>query len=275
MQKADFTGQVFGELEVVECVGSGCDKKTRFWRCKCSCGNEVVVAQTNLVSADVRSCGCLRIKANKERIKASYKHYTKMPEYAIWCGMKERCGNSGHKSFSRYGGRGIQVCRRWSEGEDGKTGFECFIADIGRRPTDGKYLIERKDNDGNYEPGNCIWAKREAQVRNRRSNHWVTYQGERMTMTDAAKKAGLRKALVHDRLNRGWPEEKAFSEPPEAYNETRAVRVTLDGESMTLLEAIKKTGMPYSAVWLRLKKGWPSQRALTEPLRRTQRSVTN
>jgi hypothetical protein len=74
--------------------------------------------------------------------------------------MKARCTNPKSPKFRYYGGRGITVCDRWS------TSFEAFLADMGDRPP-GK-SIDRINNDGNYEPGNCRWATQSEQVRNRR-----------------------------------------------------------------------------------------------------------
>lgn len=75
---------------------------------------------------------------------------SKYPEYSVWKGMKNRCGNPNVERFSRYGGRGIIVCDRW------KNSFPAFYKDMGKRPT-LKHQIDRINNDGNYEPGNCQW----------------------------------------------------------------------------------------------------------------------
>ena len=82
------------------------------------------------------------------------------PTYSSWAGMVSRCTNPNQPGWKYYGARGITVCDRWRT-------FDNFLADMGERP-DGKTL-DRKDNDGNYEPGNCQWATPTEQVRNRRS----------------------------------------------------------------------------------------------------------
>lgn len=91
------------------------------------------------------------------------------PEYFIWSAIQQRCRNPKDKRFRWYGARGIAVCRRWYEGENGKSAFACFLADVGPRPTP-KHSIDRIDNDGHYEPGNCRWALLDVQIANKRQN---------------------------------------------------------------------------------------------------------
>ncbi|GJD92882.1 hypothetical protein OCOJLMKI_0065 [Methylobacterium iners] len=82
------------------------------------------------------------------------------PEYTCWSGMHSRCTNQKLEAYKYYGGRGISVCAAWKD-------FSQFLADMGPRPSPA-HSIERLDNDGNYEPGNCVWATREVQSKNKR-----------------------------------------------------------------------------------------------------------
>ena len=85
------------------------------------------------------------------------------PEYSTWTGMNERCSNPKNTYFHRYGGRGITVCDRW------KNSFKAFYEDMGPKPFP-KAQIDRRNNNGNYEPGNCRWTTSEINNQNKNNN---------------------------------------------------------------------------------------------------------
>lgn len=100
-----------------------------------------------------------------------------IPEYDVWVAMKQRCQNPKNARYKDYGGRGITICSQWER-------WECFIADMGRRP-DSQHSLERKDNNGNYEPNNCVWATRSEQQGNKRSKLSEVDKQRLFTLHDA------------------------------------------------------------------------------------------
>lgn len=98
--------------------------------------------------------------------------------YSSWIHLKDRCLNLDAHNFGYYGGRGISVCERWFND------YDAFFEDMGPRP-EGT-TIERINNNENYEPGNCRWATRKSQVRNRCSNRLITMEGITKTITEWA-----------------------------------------------------------------------------------------
>jgi len=91
----------------------------------------------------------------------------KCPEYKVWSEMKQRCYNRNKERYPRYGGRGITVCDRW------RNSFTALYEDMGPRPT-SKHQLDRIDNDGNYEPGNCRWVTQLENSRNKSSTKMST-----------------------------------------------------------------------------------------------------
>jgi hypothetical protein len=207
----DLTGQVFGDLTVLE-LGR---KKPMYWLCQCACGNTKLIRGSSLTCGETKSCGCFRSKVAAERGRAILtKHgmsYTSI--YRVRQQMNARCHNPNHKEYHNYGGRipPIMVCDRW------RSSFEAFrddiLKEIDERPSP-QHSLDRIDNNGNYEPGNVRWATPEEQSNNTRRNSPLTYNGKTQNRVMWAREKGLSPDTLYSRLYvLGWSVEKALNTP--------------------------------------------------------------
>lgn len=171
MRKRDLTGQKFGRLIALEST----DRRIRgciVWKFRCDCGKEVDLPSHPVATGNTKSCGCLQ----PEVVSAMNLTHgmSRTGTHRTWANMLSRCNDAKSDFYYRYGGRGITVCDRWKI-------FENFLADMGVKP-EGRYSIERLNNDGNYEPSNCVWASDLDQSLNKSSTVFVTYFGEKLPL---------------------------------------------------------------------------------------------
>ncbi len=212
----DISGEKFSFCEVIGFAGFL--KQYAAWLCKCDCGNLFVTRQGPLVFRGRASCGC-------ETLKSLTTHgLSQTVEYTTWMGMLDRCTNKNSYGWSRYGGRGIKVCKRWRESP------AAFVDDMGKRPSDD-HSIERKDNDANYSCGkcsecrangwvkNCIWATRWEQLANKSAGRirMITHNGVTKPMSLWAFDIGISRERMRQRVNicieRGIDVSEALTTP--------------------------------------------------------------
>lgn len=141
MRRIPLTGRTFGRLTVEW-------ERGKYAQCLCICGRRALrVLRSNLLAGYTQSCGCLQ----RERTAIARRSHglSGKPIYNTWRAMKARCTNPSNENYQYYGAKGVRVCPQWQK-------FSGFLADMGGSYIEG-YTIDRRDANGNYEPGNCRW----------------------------------------------------------------------------------------------------------------------
>lgn len=209
----DITGNKYGRLTVIERVDNALDGQSR-WLCECTCGNTTIVSKGNLKSGNVKSCGCLA-----KEIKPAKTHgESRTRLYKIWFDMKRRCSEKYKDYFPEYHRKGIKVCKEWQTYEP----FRDWALSHGYQDN---LTIDRRDNDGNYEPNNCKWVDVKAQSNNRSSCIYITYNNKTQTMMQWCEELNLDYYLIHNRIHKlNWTFEKAISTPLMAQKRNKLVR---------------------------------------------------
>lgn len=198
-------GKTFGRLNVLS-LEKG--EKRSMFKCSCSCGKIKLVAPTSILNGRTRSCGCLHVQELRERC---FIHgISDSPIHVCWMNMKQRCYNPKSTYYRHYGGRGITVCDRWMIGVDSKSGFQCFLEDMGPSYRLG-LTIDRINPNENYSPENCRWITQAEQTRNRRNNIILEHDGRRMILSKWAMEIGVRPGLIGDRIRLGWSASNAIT----------------------------------------------------------------
>lgn len=195
-------GQTFARLTVLEKTRAKSGGHVLF-RCICACGAETLTTSFKLRTGYTRSCGCLAL----EKARAQRKDEDAVrrdPIYAIWHAIISRCDNPQCASYANYGARGIKLREDWYD-------FSTFKNGIGPRPPGTE--LDRRDNSQGYMPGNVRWVTKPINSRNRRSNVFLDFRGQRMCQKDAALASGIPEHVLIRRRANGITDESALFAP--------------------------------------------------------------
>ena len=196
----DLTGQQYGKLKVLELAVDIPGKKKK-WLCRCECGNEIIVAGSNLRNG--HTTGCKKC-AMKDLKKGNIKHgMSDSKLYSVWRGILNRCENPKSRSYSDYGAKGISVCDEWHD----SVNFIKWSCDNGYKEG---MEIDRKDNTAGYSPSNCRWVTRIENANNKSNNRRFVYNGRGMTMAEIARKNNINYKLFHKHISQGMSVEDAI-----------------------------------------------------------------
>lgn len=167
--------------------------------------------------------------------------------------IKDRCYNPSDKSYPNYGGRGIEVCEKWL------ASFECFLADMGARPSP-RHSIDRINNEGGYYPGNCRWATAVEQANNKRNNRFISVDGVAKTVAQWAVEGDVTASSISGRLDRGWQSDLAATDPKSPKGTKQFLEI--GGVRKTVAEWAACSGVSSPTIRKRLNDGASPQDAI-------------
>ena len=214
MTYQDITGQRFGRLVAVS-VSRAKGGRNGTFKALCDCGNQITVARARLQSGHVQSCGCYKRDLSSSRMRQHGESKSAPPTllgadgkrlYRIWCAMRRRC-TLDYPAHAQWFGKGITICAAWGSFE----AFRDWALGAGYAPS---LSIDRVNNDGNYEPGNCRWATRIEQAQNTSRTIVFEYKGRVACLKDHCTAHGLNYNRVNQRVRvLGWSPVDALEKP--------------------------------------------------------------
>lgn len=202
----DVTGEKYHMLTAINYVGTD-ENHAAYWLFRCECGNEKVIALNSVrrKKGFVSSCGCKDILMHHSNPNRLSHGMCGTRLYRIWKAMKTRCTNPNSKDYRNYGGRGITVCNEW------KNDFQTFYEWSKIHGYTDDLTIDRIDPNGNYEPSNCRWVSLKIQANNRRSDRYISFNGETHTAKEWEDITGIKSSTIRKRLSLGWDVEKTLT----------------------------------------------------------------
>lgn len=175
-----------------------------------------------------------------------------------WYGMMRRCYTNDRPDYHHYREFGIVICDEWLNSFDA---FALWSLNNGMKKN---LSLDRIDNDRGYSPDNCRWVTKKKQNNNTSVNTTILYQGEEYTIAELSDIYGIPYPRLWSRISSGWKIEDAIKKPRKRSASKNSLKMTYDGQTLPLSEWAKKTGIPYSSVITRFKKGYPPELVLSK-----------
>ena len=264
--RLNLVGQKFERLTVEEWIPAH-DNICGKWKCRCNCGNLVLVPTHSLKSGNTKSCGCFRkgiIKPRSFEGEYTDKHRPRL--YWTWINMIRRCENPKAPDYYRYGAIGITVCEEWHD-------LPTFLNWAYTHDWQEGLTLDRINNNGNYEPENCRWADVFTQGNNRRTNTLWEYNGKTMTLAQWSRKTGLSSETLLHRKKAGWTIEEILTTPKGVKPPSSRAKLTkfieYNNEIHTPSEWSNLTGLSRGTICSRLRSGWAPEDILTKPVQKS------
>jgi len=197
-------GQKFCRLTVVNFAYKD---KQNYWLCQCDCGNKIIKSIGEIKQQ--KSCGCLRREKFLKLITRHNLRYTRF--YKIWQDMKARCYNKKNIGYKNYTGRGIAVCKRWLKFEnfrdDMRQSYLEHCGECGEKQT----MIDRINNNGNYQLNNCRWVNRKEQNSNTRKNVFILFNNKKQTINQWERELNIDHRIISLKNKEGWNLQKIIN----------------------------------------------------------------
>lgn len=201
----DLTHKTFGFLTVLGLASR--TKRESYWKCRCICGTDVTRPRSIIVGGR-GGCPTCQPPVGRPRALSDKQKQSRLKHIeSSWRNMIRRCKDKRHDGFANYGGRGITVCDEWKD-------KRAFIRDMQASWFFGACL-ERKNNDGDYTPSNCVWSTPKTQSANKRNTIKGRIGERSMTISQALFFFGnpCSYGLAKKRIAQGWDFIKAVSSP--------------------------------------------------------------
>lgn len=262
----DMTGLRYGSLEVLErvddksLVPENMRNRGVLWRCKCDCGNEVILTGASIRSRGNSAC----CEECKNALAAYGLSHSKI--YIAYRNMKRRCTDPNDPTYNDYGGRGIKICEEWKDKRNSRGQNEGFLRfynwAVKNGGEYGELTLDREDNEEGYSPNNCRFVTMKTQCNNTRANRIITYNGESKTSTEFAESIKMNPSTFRDRLNSGMSIDEAINKPIQ--KEGTSIVSSL-GESHTSVEWSKISGISHNTIFSRVvRRNWDPNIAVTK-----------